>query len=143
MDVARKKGFTILEMIVVVATFLLLLLVIIIGVREFAQKGRETHLRTKLRDLQKLSQAIYLESSEGFKVLCAQQGGRLNEGYNSGLAQIQSEIDKIAGPNSLVCYADVDKYCISVEMHGVYLCIDSTGELVQTSTPCIDSNPCL
>lgn len=135
-----RKGFTIIELLIVVAIIGILATIIAVSVREASDRTRNTKIVTSVTQIRKVAEDIYLQEFT-YEVLCL--AGGLNTGYNSVLLILKDDIEKYGGTN-LVCYSSRYSYCVSVQMGGQqtkYFCIDDGGGSVESVTNvCTSSN---
>lgn len=137
----KRRGFTIVELLIVVAIIGILATIVIVSLREASDRARNTKIVTSVTQIRKVAEDMYIQESSGYESLCL--SGGLNIAYTDILETLKDDIEKFGGSN-IVCYSSRYSYCVSTLMTGStakYFCIDSDGNNIEsTSNACMVSN---
>lgn len=123
----RKKGFTIIELLVVVAIIALLTAVVVIAIDVYRARGSNASIQATLGQTRS-EVALYRENNDGsYEGLCdpARTGDfRIHEQYIE--ARLQS------GGGDHLCFSDTNAWVMAVELKGssgseFAWCVDSTN----------------
>ncbi len=134
----KNKGFTILELMMVIAIIVILATIVIVSLREAADRGRNTRITTSMMQARNVAEELYLQEPDGYTSFC--EGGEWNTTGNETLSRLEQDIVNNGG-SDLSCYSSVFNYCTSVRLAGQqdnYFCVDATG----ASVGGLASNPC-
>ena len=138
-----RKGFTVLELILVLSIILVLIGIVALALHKIAEKGKATRIIADLSELRKLMDEVYINELTGFSNICAVQGGTLNDSpssdpeLNRKVRKIKQDLEKLTGPHSIKCFSNKSDFCIHVEALEKYFCIDSEGRInALTNPPC-------
>lgn len=133
----KQKGFTLVELLIVVAVIGILATILIVSLRQASDRSRNTKIITNVVQVRKIAEQMYAEELTGYEGLCQDSTHFNSEDYPE-LGVLQSDIvDNFGG--SITCYDDSDSYCVSSSLRtaGRYICIDDEGSSVE-----VDGNPC-
>jgi prepilin-type N-terminal cleavage/methylation domain-containing protein len=132
-----KKGFTLIEILIVVAIIGILATIVIVSLREASDRGRNTKIVAGVVQVRKIAEDMYLQEATGYEGLCLNDGTG-GVGSNIDMQTIEADIGQFG--RSLDCYSEQYHYCVSVELMGEnanYFCIDDNGNNIESaSTPC-------
>jgi prepilin-type N-terminal cleavage/methylation domain-containing protein len=124
----KRKGFTVIELLMVVAIIGILATIIVVSVREASDRTRNTKIVTSITQIRKVAEDMYLQEAAGYTRLCL-ANGVLNVGYSDILETLKSDIENYGG-SDIVCYSTQYSYCVSTQLTGKdirYFCIDDEG----------------
>jgi prepilin-type N-terminal cleavage/methylation domain-containing protein len=137
----ERKGFTIIELLVVVAIIGILTTIIIVSLREASDRAKNTNVIANVTQIRKTAEGMYAQGSSGYEDLCL--SGALNVIYTDVLKTLKEDIEKYGGSN-IVCHSSKYSYCVSAQLGGSvtkYFCVDSDGNNIEsTSNVCAVSN---
>ncbi|MCX6738197.1 MAG: type II secretion system protein [Candidatus Parcubacteria bacterium] len=137
----KRKGFTIVELLIVVAIIGILTTIVLVSLREASDRARNTKIITSVTQIRKVAEDMYIQEPSGFGNLCLT--GELNIARTDILGILKDDIEKYGGSN-IVCYSSKYSFCVSTLLGGdttKYFCIDSDGDNVEsTSDICTASN---
>ncbi|MEA3452724.1 MAG: prepilin-type N-terminal cleavage/methylation domain-containing protein, partial [Patescibacteria group bacterium] len=125
-----KKGFTLIEVLIVVAIIGILATIVIVSLRETSDRGRNTKIIAAVVQARKIAEDMYVVNGS-YESLCDGAGGPSS---NSELQTIQMDVAEYG--RSLACYSGDYHYCISVLLIGEnanYFCIDDQGRNIETT----------
>ena len=138
-----RKGFTVLELILVLSIILVLIGIVVLALHKIAEKGKATRIIADLSELRKLMDEVYINELSGFENICSVQGGTLSDSpssdpeLNKKVKEIKQDLEKLTGPHSIKCFSNKNDYCIHIEALEKYFCIDSEGRInALTHPPC-------
>lgn len=134
----KQKGFTIIELIVVISILALMFTIVIFNVTSSLSKGKDTAIKGNLSTL--LSRGVkYFESTGGYNDFCTDING-------GGPVKDAIEAQKIGSIFTCNCDGDVDcfldentKWCACAPLKfeaGNTFCVDSSGYKRQTTADC-------
>ncbi len=118
MDYKNNKGFTLIEMMVVIAVIGILSAAVLAGIAPGRQKARDVRVISALKQIQ-----IVIEST-------ADVGGySVDAMREAGAARAMADIDSVGGIESAPHYAnDANNYAVWAKLpSGAYYCVDSGG----------------
>lgn len=126
-----KKGFSIVEILVVVAIISVLLAVAVIRIDMYRNEGANANIKATLRQAQ-IEANLFHQSARSFTGLCANE--RIEEQRTVACRQAFLQV---INPDCK-CFADLDSWVIAVPLRpggdGYAWCVDSTdygGPIVQ------------
>lgn len=133
----RTKGFTMIELLMVVGIIGLLVAIIVVSVTLVRTKAGNSIIKNDVDQLRKFAETMYAEN--GLRGYCVVSGeNSCFELDNSRLTELKTDIIKRSEsklPASVDMSADVNNFCVSVELSdGDRYCLDSTAN--QTSGIC-------
>jgi len=137
-----KKGFTLVELLVVVAIIGLLVSISIGATRNYREKARDARIKAVLGQVRSVASMIY-DKNYSYEGLCS--GGTLNSSeYPKTLAIIAQDVREINGGENVVCSATQEQYCVSSRLtygSNKKYCVDFTGYTGE-DLPLCDSAMC-
>ena len=141
------RGFTLIEVLIVVAIIGILATIVIVSLREATDRTKNTKIITNITQIRKIAEQLYVEEADGYTNLCDGTGG-INAS-NPDLTMIESDIQEYLGASaSMTCYASNYHYCISTRLVDDavrWFCIDSTAtdlDITQAGNPCDSGEAC-
>jgi len=150
--VKKKKGFTLVELLVVIFIMILLASIGSTAALSVRKRGRDGAIQANLSQV-RIEATLIKNKTEpsSYETLCcnvvACDVNTLNETYYPDtLGVIETEVRKYTptgfDPSDYPeCYADTDRYCVQfpLNMGGAY-CLDSTGYAGTDATNCAAGN---
>ena len=135
-----KKGFTIIELIVVIAIIAILASVVMINVTPYINKAKDTAISEELHSVQANVMSNYI-SGNGivFTALdvCAGSDGTANGSW-AAIKKLQTTSADVACSSDYTSSADGTKFCACVEnLSGTYDCVDNTRATVNSAVSCL------
>lgn len=117
----KSKGFTIIELIVVIAIIAVLAAIVLVNVTQYIAKGRNAAIKSNLNTMQANAAVWYDQNSSTYV------GFKASTGYTLPLAAIHA-----ANPSdATVEFESASTYCVSstlnVSTGDTNWCVDSTG----------------
>jgi len=141
------RGFTLIEILIVVAIIGILATIVIVSLREATDRTKNTKIITNISQAKKVAEQVYVAEAEGYTSLCDGAGGISSS--NPDLEKIEIDVKEYLGASaSITCYADNYHYCLSTQLVGDttrWYCIDSTAtdlDILQEANPCDTSFAC-
>ena len=138
----KLKGFTIIELLIVVAIVGILATIVIVSLREASERSRDAKIVTDVVQVRKIAEEMYIQEFS-YDNLCS--GGDLNTSYSESLQTIKDDIENYyGGSNIITCYSGQRSYCVSAPLTGAttqYFCIDDEGNNTEAaSDPCVNAD---
>ena len=131
MSVFKKtKGFTIIELIVVIAIIILLTAIVILAINNHRGKAKDIRVKSDFGQLRVIAEAIYAESGS-YSSLC--DGGNFNKNqpvFGADLAMLEADLEKFVEEGySVECLSTGTNYCFSAYLPGEnkLICMDYSG----------------
>lgn len=124
----KNKGFTIIELIVVIAIIAVLAAIVLVNVTQYIAKSKDSAIRANLASAMTAS-AIYYEGASSGAVVCADTA--------SGFATAYGAAATISGAES--CADSAGAFCACAQLMSdttKYYCVDSVGHKAETSITC-------
>ena len=119
----KPKGFTIIELIVVIAIIAVLAAIVLVNVTQYINKGKDAAIKGNMANLVTISAAWYDDPTHN------KYGGlTIDPTYSSGIASI----DSANGPGAVTdeISADNSAWCVESLLNDTTVanwCVDSTG----------------
>ena len=126
MKTDKQKGFTIIELVVVIAIIGILAAVVMVNVISYIGKGRDAAIKSNLANTM-VAATLYYEGTPSGSVACADPG--VKAAYDAAAL--------ISGAES--CADDTGKYCACAQLvsnTAKYFCVDSTGNKRESAITC-------
>jgi prepilin-type N-terminal cleavage/methylation domain-containing protein len=143
----KKKGFTLIELIVVVAVMGILAGIILVAMGPARKKGKDAKIISDLTQLQNRAEQIYLEKGNYEGVSIAMCGAWP---CDSEILNLAEDIRSQGSSPSVFQSGDKSRYCAyssSISSPTEALCVDYNGEIVvkrsvvETAAWCLSSSP--
>ena len=145
----QQKGFTIIELIVVIAIIAVLATIVTTNVMVYINKGKNAAIKGNMANLSTYGITYYTNHSDSYDGFCTDTTGKVG--------QFLTAINNSATPQTAICNCDTtncinaNAWCVVVQTKDSIIfservypkkyCIDSTGkkqESVNTSFTCTD-----
>jgi len=133
------RGFTVIELIVVIAIIAVLSTIVSASVMTYLTKGKNAAIKGNLANLATYG-GLYLTGgvNDDYSDFCADPAGKTQ--------QFLTKIDEINGAETIICRQDTDHWCVMVGLvtsittskDKPVFCIDSTGVKVEGKEEDID-----
>lgn len=133
-----QKGFTLVELLIVIAIVGILATLVIVSLRQASDRSRNAKITTDVVQIRKIAEQMYIEEMDGYTSLCT-DSTTLNDTYDPTLGVLQDDIEEYGG-SIAGCYSAQYSYCISARFTGAdakWFCIDDEGNNVEATV-----NPC-
>ena len=127
-----KKGFTLIEVLIVVAIIGVLATIVTVSLREASDRGRNAKIIAGVVQVRKVAEDMYLQEATGYSNLCDGLGG---PGSNTDIQTIEADVGEFG--KTLNCYSTQYHYCVSLQLMGEnakYFCIDDHGNSIESVT---------
>lgn len=132
-NMSKQKGFTLLELIIVVVIILILATMVAFVVEHFVDKGKDTAIKADLISIMATASSMG-DLNPDFSGFCD----------NEDVQKSENAIDAIFGSsNTTTCVDSSTKWCACAPLFtsGVY-CVDSSGKKMETTTCCLGVTAC-
>lgn len=138
----KQKGFTIIELIVVIAIIAVLAAVVMVNVTQYINKGKDAAIKSNLSSLQTTAADYYNDSTKGngdYVGLCATTAeGSIEAAIEAATGNTSSYVcaeTATTGAAFCACSDILEKSGTNTQ----YFCIDSTGDKNLSTTACTSS----
>lgn len=136
----KQKGFTIIELIVVIAIIAVLAAIVMVSVTQYINKSKQAAIKADLSSLSKLA-VDYFSQNGGYQGFC-------EDPKTVKIRQAISDIRKDPSYVSTPCYSDASRWCADSPygtVNNYFLCIDSDGSFKEgvdeVDLPCSETLP--
>ena len=131
----KSKGFTIIELIVVIAIIAVLAGIVLVNVTSYINKGKDSAITGNLASIM-TNAAVYFDTNGTYATFCASPSAAVP------LAAADAANDGNATANQLTDCNDSDTAwaaCGQLKVSDNYFCVDSTGakKTIGTRTTCV------
>ncbi len=133
-NMQKQKGFTIIELIVVIAIIAVLAAIVMVNVTSYIAKGKDVSIRGNLSTAL-TNAAVYYDAISNYTTVCADTLYGFKTAYDAAAA--------LSGAES--CADSIDKWCACSQLVSdvtKYFCVDYTGTkketLITCATDCAD-----
>jgi len=131
----KSKGFTIIELIVVIAIIAVLATIVLVNVTSYINKGKDAAIAGNLASVM-TNAAVYFDTTGNYTAFCAAAGATVP------LAAADSAFDGNATPNEVTdCNGAAAAWaaCGQLKVSDAYFCVDSTGakKTITTRATCV------
>jgi len=122
------KGFTMIELLIVLAVIALLVAIVFISLTVVRTKAGNSVIKNDVDQLRKYAEVMYTEN--GLRGYCADIPESCFGSGNVRLNELKDDIQKRSKQNlDPVISCDVDNFCISVNLSdNSYYCVDSKAD---------------
>ena len=138
MSVFKKtKGFTIIELMVVIAIIVLLTAIVILAVDNYRGKAKDARIELDFGQLKTIAEAINAESGSYSSFCDGDSFNKAHSIFGPDLAVLEADLKELAGDAFLVrCKSNSTSYCISSYMPGrdCMCCMSHRGILRENGT---------
>ncbi len=118
-----SKGFTIIELIVVIAIIAVLAAIVLVNVTQYLNKGKDAAIKGNLSGIM-TNAAVYFDTTGNYTALCS------DASVVTGLAAADAAYDGNATANQVTdCNGAAAAWaaCGQLKVSDAYFCVDSTG----------------
>lgn len=147
----RRRGFTVIEILIVITILLILFVLLFVAIRQVQRNARNVTIRNDVRQLRLLAEEVYDNQGASYTDWLA------NPLIIAQVATLRDDIDITLGDpagtpwQSVIVDSREKEYCVSAPLAnpstGAYYCVDTSAQFVQTNAPCQapvgDSQPLL
>jgi prepilin-type N-terminal cleavage/methylation domain-containing protein len=153
-----KKGFTIIELIVVIAIIAVLAAIVLVNVTSYINKGKDAAAKGNLTTAITNAAVFYdtLTTATpaggggtyvGFNTAAGTGAALYTTVYSAVLASGYAAADIASSCDVAACGANSSKWCMSVKLKapavsGSYFCVDTTGKKAEGTTATCASGVC-
>jgi len=138
-----KKGFTLIEILIVVAIIGILATIVTVSMRQASDRGKSTKIISAIVQVRSIADDLYLQNTDGYTDLCDALTSGLDIS-NEDLKTINDDVIEYADTgNTIACHSTNYHFCVSVQLVGEsakYFCIDHSGTNVQSATKICDTS---
>ncbi len=143
---SARKGFTLLELMIVVAIMGLLFTLVIIALNKVRRDAFNTRIQSDVRQLRALAESAY--DSNGASYINWSQVPAIQADVITILNDIDDAHGNAPGAPYLAQLRETEQgeFCVSAPLHsanGGYSCVDARGVFVTTNNPCPAVTPLL
>lgn len=144
----QQRGFTLLELLVVIGIMALLFMLIIIALNSVRRDAFNTRIQSNVRQMRALAESAY--DSNGATYI----DWTLSPAVQAEVITVLNDIDDAHGDSIGAPYITTIRetqqkdYCVSAPLHtadGGHACVDSTGVFRTSASPCaaqlVDGDP--
>lgn len=128
----NRKGFTIIELLVVVSIIAVLAAIVLVNVTQYINRGKNAAIRGNLSSVLN-SGAVYYDANASYSGFCG----------TSAYTNASTAITNAGGTSNCAVKADNTVFCAcsslnvtSTDASGSTFCVDSTGTKKTTATAC-------
>jgi general secretion pathway protein G len=132
-----KKGFTLVELMVVIAIVGLLASIVLVNVRGTKDKARDANIKSYMYQLRNAAEMIYTQT-ENYNAVCDESDNTLSNSGEFGI--LERAIKKDNGNVDLTCFEDAGgkSFAVSsplVASTGKHWCVESAGLSIEIDNP--------
>jgi prepilin-type N-terminal cleavage/methylation domain-containing protein len=116
----KQKGFTIIELIVVIAIIAVLAAIVLVNVTQYIAKGKDASIKGNMSSMATIAASFYDNNTSDFT------GLRVDAAFAAGVAAIDDANGGEADDAN--AQADASNWCVSSPLNATGIwCVDSTG----------------
>jgi len=133
----KSKGFTIIELIVVIAIIAVLAAIVLVNVTQYINKGKDASIKGNLSSMMTIAASYYDDNTSNYIGLDNAAKGGSSATFVAGVTAVN---DANGTANDVSKNITSSKYCVqSALLTGGNWCVDSTG-YKGTSSGCDGTN---
>ena len=126
-----SKGFTIIELLVVVAIIAVLTGIVLVNVTSYINKSKDAAIKGNL-STELTNSAVYYDANGNYTNFCASSGATVPE----------AAIGAAGGTAAHTCTATAACFCSTLKVtSGDVFCVDTTGYKKETANTCANACP--
>jgi len=125
--IEKSKGFSLIEILVVVSIIAILIAINLIAIGRYQNKANDTTIGANLSQIRKVAAMVYTDENSYVNICDAT--ATLNDSYTKypELKTIEDEVTEVTDVNP-ECHSSKKEYCVqTVLISNNYFCIDSNG----------------
>ena len=124
----KQRGFTIIELIVVIAIIAVLAAIVLVNVTQYIAKGKDASIKGNMSSMATMAAAWYDNPAHTGFLGLATEGAVLGDAaYESGIASIDTANGTGAVSDQIVAVTG-SAWCVQSDLNdGTDWCVDSTG----------------
>ena len=135
----KEKGFTLVELLVVVSVIAILASTVLVNLRGARERAMDTRVIMSLGQIRGIAAIIHSRTGN-YAALCAASPAVSTLAVTDGLPALAMDIDANNGTasNPAVCVAAGNDYCVSSPLNvpGEFWCVTSRGRSSRTAASC-------
>ena len=125
-----NKGFTLLELLVVIAVIGILTSVVLASMSQSREKGADGGIKEEMANVRTQAEVYYHTHSNVYTGMCTSMG-------QNGVKPLLDKVSEYAG-TAATCFESATKWAAAVQLKSqattTYFCVDSDGKAISTLT---------
>ena len=124
----KSKGFTIIELLVVVAIIAVLTGIVLVNVTQYINRGKDSSIKGNLSTIL-INSAVFFDTNASYSGLCS----------STGVTAPQAAITSAGGASTCTVNSANSAWCACSTLKvtsGNVFCVDSTGYKKETTSTC-------
>ena len=115
----KQKGFTIIELIVVIAIIAVLAAIVMVNVTKYITQGKDASIKGNMSSMTTIAAAFYDNHTSSYNAI---------ETADPAFAAGITAIDGANGANNVIAHSITNGFCVQSQLNdGSTWCVDSTG----------------
>ena len=133
-----KKGFTLIELAVVIAIIGIIATIVLVNVRGSKAKARDANIQSSMHQLRNAAEMSYIRNNESYTEVCDEADNTLSNAGELGL--LEEAIKKDNGNKDITCFESSDKKDFAassplVARQQKHWCVESAGLSIELNNP--------